>query len=294
MKPFSVFDKTDINALAIGKFDGMHVAHQALFSRLGKKGGILVINAGHDNLTPWGERENYTDFPIFSYHLDSVRHLDGPGFIAKLLDEFPSLRKVVVGYDFRFGHNRGYYAEDLLALFPHEVVIVEEVKVDEITVHSGTIRELIHRGDLHMANKLLCHPYRVNGIKVPGQGIGRKQLYATINLFVENYTLPAEGVYATRTDIEGTKYHSVTFIGHRLSTDRNFSIETHILNGIPPETDKAGICFYKKLRDNHKYDKLEDLKAQITKDIADAGEILRSVDDMTYMNYCTPNFNYAI
>ena len=96
----------NVKAIAIGGFDGMHVGHQQLFEALGSEGGILVIETGYANLTPQTAREHYSDLPIFYYELGDIRHLDAEGFVAKLLEEFPLLEKIVVGYDFNFGKDR--------------------------------------------------------------------------------------------------------------------------------------------------------------------------------------------
>ena len=90
-------------AIAIGGFDGMHFGHQALFAELGENGTIVVIETGYANLTPKDERENFTLYPILYIELDTIRHLDGKGFVAFLQEEFPKLQKIVVGYDFQIG-----------------------------------------------------------------------------------------------------------------------------------------------------------------------------------------------
>ena len=100
-------------AIAIGGFDGMHVGHQHLFAELGENGCIVVIETGYANLTPKEERENFTQHPIVYFELDSIRHLDGNGFIKLLKEKFPLLVKIVVGYDFHFGKNRQCSFEDL-------------------------------------------------------------------------------------------------------------------------------------------------------------------------------------
>lgn len=270
-------DKTQINAVAIGKFDGMHAAHQELFKQLGEKGAILVIDTGDFRLTPGERKQEYTEYPIFYYALDNIRNLEGEEFIRKIREDFPSVEKIVVGYDFRFGKGRHYCAEDIEEIFPLEVVIVNEVRINGISVHAGIIRELLKHGDIEAANTFLTRPYRMSGKAITGQGIGKKQLFPTINLDVKDYIMPDEGVYATRTLIEGQVYDSVSFIGHRVSTDRQFSVETHILNDEPPACESADILFYKKIRDNKRYTDLEVLKERIKKDIIESENILEQI-----------------
>lgn len=253
----------------------MHIAHQALFARLQTQGGILVIDNGDERLTPENIRQEYTDKPIFTYSLEEIRDLDGKAFIQKVCEDFPALKKIVVGYDFRFGKERLYCADDIRELCDLEVVIVEEIRHNGMSVHSGIIKELIMHGDIIAANELLNRPYKVIGQMIRGQGIGKKQLFPTINLDVGTFLLPDEGVYASRTEIEGRVYDSVTFVGHRVSTDRQFSVETHLLHETPPECMKAGILFYRKIRENKRYTDMETLKARIKEDIMQAEQILK-------------------
>ncbi len=204
-----------------------------------------------------------------------VKDIDGEEFIKAIIEEFPKVRKLVVGYDFRFGKDRLYCADDLRHLFSGEVVIVDEIRVDGMSVHSGIIKELIRYGDISKANRLLSRPYRIYGDVITGQGLGNKELYATLNLEVKDFLVPLEGVYATRTVVDGVMYDSVSFVGHRVSTDRKFSVETHILDQeIDFKDSLVAIDFYMKIRDNHRYDKLEDLKRRIELDIFEAKDIL--------------------
>jgi len=102
---------------------------------------------------------------------------------------------------------------------------------------------------------------------------------ATINLDVKEFLIPCEGIYATKTVVNGEMMDSVTFIGHRYSTDRAFSIETHILeHEIELKSDEVRVLFFEKLRDNRLYEDLNELKKQIEEDIKNAKGVLKSVD----------------
>lgn len=264
-------------AIAIGGFDGMHVGHQQLFAQLGKNGCIVVIETGYANLTPKDERENFSHHPIVYFELDDIRHHDGEGFIRLLEDKFPRLEKIVVGYDFHFGKNRKYSFNDLKSLFNGEVVVVDEVTQDGDSIHSHKIRQKLTIGDIKGANKFLAHNYTVKGNHVSGQGIGKKELVATINIETEGYLIPKEGVYATLTRIDDEEhYHpSVSFVGHRVTTDGSFAIESHILDGEVFCDKKATISFVEFIRNNEKFDSLDELKSAIKKDIAIASKELK-------------------
>jgi len=269
--------KNRTTAIAIGGFDGMHIGHQKLFSQLGKDGTIVVIETGYSNLTPQKERENFSDYPIFYFDLDSIRHLDGEGFIKLLKENFPLLKKIVVGYDFHFGKNRKYSFDDLIDIFDGEVIIVEEVSLKNDSIHSHKIRTKIQIGDIQGANAFLGHNYTVRGKQVTGQGIGKKELVATINLQIENFLIPKEGVYVTltRIDEEEHLHPSVSFIGHRVTTDGCFSIETHILDKKIVCQKEASISFVSFIRNNEKFNDLKSLNNAIKQDITIAHKELQ-------------------
>lgn len=259
-----------VDAIAIGGFDGMHIGHQRLFDELGENGAIVVIETGYANLTPGTEREHYTHYPIIYYSLDDIRHLEGSAFVGMLRERFPHLKKIVVGYDFHFGKNRRYSHANLYELFDGEVRVVEQVCIDNDSVHSHKIRNKIQIGDLSGANRFLGHNYCVKGTVVKGQGIGKTDLVPTINLECPGFLLPYEGVYAalTRIDDEEHFHPSVVFVGHRVTTDGSYAVESHIMGENIVGCTKASISFVKFLRKNQKFDSLDALKEAIKNDIA--------------------------
>lgn len=261
-----------VDTIAIGGFDGMHVGHQSLFSELGRNGAIVVIETGYANLTPGNEREHYTHYPIFYYSLDDIRHLEGEEFVAVLQKQFPRLKKIIVGYDFHFGKNRRYSHANLGELFGGEVKVIEQVCIEGDSVHSHKIRTKIQIGDISGANRFLGHNYQIKGTVIKGQGIGKTDLVPTINLECPGFLLPCEGVYAALINLdEEEHFHPcVVFIGHRVTTDGRYAIESHILGETIGLCTKASISFVKFLRKNQKFDSLESLKFAIADDILKA------------------------
>jgi riboflavin kinase/FMN adenylyltransferase len=264
-------------SVAIGGFDGMHIGHQALFSQLDENGVIVVINTGYANLTPQEQRERYAKHRVLYLALEDIRHLDGKGFVKLLQEIFPKLQKIVVGYDFHFGKDRRYSFNDLKELFEGEVIVVEEVKHNNDSVHSHKIRQKLRIGDIKGANEFLGRNYRIAGKRIAGQGLGSRELVATVNLAVKDFLLPKEGVYVTLTRLDDEEHFhpSVTFIGHRETTDGTFAVETHILDGAVECREKAEIDFVDFLRENKKFNSLSELKSAIKKDIAKAGRELK-------------------
>jgi riboflavin kinase/FMN adenylyltransferase len=257
--------KNNIKSIAIGSFDGIHIAHQTLID---KADALVIIERNGGYLTPGYKRSHFTDKICCFYHFDVIKSLSPEAFVAKLQNDFPSLETIIVGYDFHFGRNKAGNAEMLDALCDKEVLIVEEVSFEGIPVHSRTIKSYLREGNIAMANKLLGRTYRIEGEIVQGQGLGKKELVPTINLNVKTYQLPLEGVYATRTCLEGVWLNSVSFLGHRVTTDDSFAVETHILDKTLGEVQgEIALEFVDFIRANQKFDTLEALKQQIQNDI---------------------------
>ncbi len=264
-----------VEALAIGRFDGLHLGHMELLKRLGDNGAILLIDTKKSNLTHPDFFGRYVSFPVYRYELDAIKDLSAEEFVSKLKKEFPSLRKIVVGDDFRFAVHRSGDAKTLSSLFDGETVVVPELKIDGIGVHSRYIRSLILDGKIKETTKYLGREYEIFGRTVKGQGIGAQKLVATINVCVEQYVLPKEGVYATKTELNGATYPSVTFVGHRVSTDGNFAVETHILSDFEHSNiESVFISFVEKIRDNSYFEGIAALKKAIESDIEAAKSIL--------------------
>jgi len=264
-----------IDSIAIGGFDGMHAAHQYLFNELGEHGGVIAIETGYADLTPSTHRQEHTHYPLFYYKLDDIKGLSGEGFVKKLKTDFPALKKIVVGFDFHFGHKRSCASLDLKELFEGEVVIVDEVRLEGEAVHSHKIRKLLEKGKLEKANLFLGYNYTLKGKVISGQGVGKEKLVPTLNLDIRGYRLPKEGVYATLTRLDDDRlYPSVSFIGQRSITDGSFAIETHILNEDIKTSESAELSFLHYIRKNSSFESFEELKEQITKDIDEAKKVI--------------------
>lgn len=270
--------KSSIKSIAIGGFDGMHIAHRKLFSHLCPKGAVVVIQTSYANLSPKDHRSRYTNFPLFYYPLENIKSLSGEEFIKLLKEEFPSLEKIVVGYDFHFGYKAACGTQELKELFKGEVIVVDEYKFEGVSVHSRVIREYLREGNINGANKLLGREYLISGFSVKGQGLGKKKFVPTINIEVEDFLLPKEGVYITATSIKDDFLPSITFVGHRVSTDGKYAVETHILEDFDQNLPYKflDIKFYENIRENKKFDSYDDLKKEITEDIKQARNYFKS------------------
>lgn len=270
---FTTTEKSTIKSIAIGRFDGLHRGHQALIAHLGSSDSALVVIAtGQENLTPDPSHLPLTVPPLITYDLASIKTLSGEAFILRLKEDFPALEHIVVGYDFCFGYQRQWHAKDIAQWFNGHVTIVEQVFDGTTPIHSRHIRHLLIEGDIVRANTLLGWDYRIWGTPIKGQGLGQTQFVPTINLSINHYLFPKEGVYITSTIIADQSYPSVSFIGHRVSTDGNYAVETHLLVPFRKELEasKIGIVFHTLLRPNRYFEAFEELKVQILNDITSA------------------------
>ncbi|AJC86316.1 bifunctional riboflavin kinase/FAD synthetase [Campylobacter sp. RM16704] len=273
--------KHKITNLAIGHFDGMHLGHFELFKHLDQNGALFIISKDETNmLTPKNYRANLINFPLVFCDFYKIKNLDGKNFLEFLKQEFPNLEKITVGYDFKFGKERKYSAKDIQNLSSLKTTIVDEFKIQNKSVHTSLIKDLLKEAKVREAKKFLGRFYDIQANVIKGQGIGAKEFFATLNLYAKDFFLPKNGVYATLTQINGQIYKSVSFIGVR-STDDNFALETHILDNdlTNVKIDKVILSFIDFIRDNKKFSDLSLLKLQISKDIKQAKEILGNLNE---------------
>jgi len=254
-----------IKRIAIGSFDGIHLGHQALIDKVD---ALVIIERNTGYLTPGYKRSLFTSKVCCFYHFDKIKSLTPEAFVQKLESDFPALETIVVGYDFHFGKDKAGDAQMLKTLTDKQISIIEQVTLGEIPVHSRIIKAYLREGKIEQANSLLGRTYHIEGRLVPGQGLGKKELVPTINLDVKEYQLPMEGVYATRTCIDGQWLDSVSFFGHRVTTDDSYAVETHILDQeIGEVSGEIVLEFVDFIRINQKFDTLDALKKQIFEDI---------------------------
>lgn len=255
-------------SITIGSFDGMHIAHQELVSRADI---AVVIERNSGYLTPNSKRCEQIEKGCFFYVFADIKSLTPLEFVARLSSDFPNLEKIVVGYDFCFGKDKAGDTTTLIKLFDGHVEIVQEIELDGIPVHSRTIKQLLIAGDIQKANSLLGRAYTIEGKHVKGQGIGSKELVPTINIEVDGYQLPKNGVYATETYVDGLWGKSVTFLGIRETLSAGYSIETHLINTeVGNLVNDVKIRFLSRIRDNQKFDSIDALKKQIKSDIKES------------------------
>ncbi|MCL6516211.1 riboflavin biosynthesis protein RibF [Alicyclobacillus sp.] len=291
--------------LAIGKFDGIHIGHQAILREAlrHRNGALLSVMSiwphpawvfarkpGYDrSLTPLPEKVRIlAGFGV--QRLYDVRfsqeyaRTPAEAFVREHLGRL-RLNRVVVGFDFHFGQGGRADASELTRLCAEmgvPVSVVEPVEAGGVKVSSSRIRELLGSGLVEAAEGLLGRPYTVTGTVVHGDAVGRTIGFPTANLGgLDEYVLPAPGVYAVTVEILGTQpdagnWFGVLNAGFRPTVDgRQYRMEVHLLDY---SGDLYGrtlrVSFLRRVRDEMRFPGLEALRDQIARDVAFARRML--------------------
>jgi phosphoribosyl 1,2-cyclic phosphate phosphodiesterase len=289
------------SVLAIGNFDGIHLGHQAILRATVERARALnsVSTALTFDPSPrkvlrpetaplrlstnaqrmeWFNALGLEAVVVLPFTLDLAR-LSPSEFVEQILVRDLHIKAVLVGENFRFGHKQAGDVKLLSELGTKHgfaVAIVSPVVYRGEVVSSTIIRREVAEGDVSHAARLLGRPFALTGEVVSGTGTGRRFTFPTLNLAAEQELLPARGVYVTRTRLEGeTRSHrSVTNIGMRPTFNgSSLSVETHLLDTQLATTPKRmEVQFWKRLREERKFNGPEELRAQIATDIARANK----------------------
>lgn len=264
------------SAICLGGFDGIHKGHKALFDVAKAHGrwGVLLFDRnikGNENLTTQSEKIKLTEECGAEYVLvvefSEQFSKRTPQEFIDFLENILKVSHIVCGYDYRFGHMAKGDADALKELSKKaEVTALEPVEFNGKPIKSTHIRSLIKKGDIICANELLGYNYAVSGNVEKGLGNGRKMGFPTANIaYSEEKLLPADGVYYGK--MFGRD--AVINVGKNPTFDaQKRTVEVHI-----PDFSKdiygefATVEFLEKIRDDIKFDSIENLIMQINKDI---------------------------
>jgi len=294
------------SVLAIGNFDGIHLGHQAILRATVERAHALhaVPTALTFDPSPrkvlrpetapprlstnaqrmeWFNALGLEAVVVLPFTLDLAR-LSPNEFVEQILVRDLHVKAVLVGENFRFGHKQAgdvKLLSELGSKHGFDVVIIPPVVYRGEVVSSTIIRREVAEGDVSHAARLLGRPFALTGEIVSGTGTGRKFTFPTLNLAVEQELLPARGVYVTRACLEGeTRSHrSVTNIGFRPTFNgSSLSVETHLLDAqLSTAPKRMEVRFWKRLREEKKFNGPEELRAQIAADIARANKFFSRV-----------------
>lgn len=285
--------------LTVGNFDGVHLGHQAILRetiRLGRsmsRPPVALTFEPHPQRIFMGENAP----PLLTTLSQKIRLLADLGIAATIVcpfdekiyqysaDQFFSQILVarvgavhlVEGEDFTFGKGRTGSPELLKKLGRDHgvgVTITEPVIREGEAISSSQIRACIQGGDVAKARSLLGRPYAVEGRKIRGKGRGRALGYPTVNLAPENELLPAIGIYAVQSECDQGVFLGAASLGFNPTFEGDhFSFEVHLLDykgGVREE--RISVLFYKRLRDEMRFDSDQELIQQMAADVAQVKE----------------------
>ena len=292
------------NLITIGTFDGIHLGHQHLFNLLETRAALhqlkpLVLYFPLPPKTllspqpemsvltlPHEKKALFKKSAVRAQVLDfsQVRSLSPQQFFNRLLNHF-DCGGLLIGADFAFGKNRTGSAVFLREAcanknLPFEVAPFYKEETEKIS--SSLIRKILAQGDIPRANTLLGRPYELTGQVITGHKLGRKLGYPTANLDTGIYKILPLGVFAVKVRV-GTKiYDGFCNIGFRPTVNTINTllplVEVHIFNFKQSIYGrKITVWFYEKLRNETKFEGLDALKAQLSKDKTAAATLLKQI-----------------
>lgn len=298
------FVKPSKAVVTIGTFDGVHIGHQKIIQRLRETATsdngetVILTFFPHPRMILHPEDTNLhllntldekiallrkagIDHLIVHPFTKSFSELGYKEFVEEVLVKKIGVKKLVIGYDHRFGNKREGSFDLLKEIAPGLGFGIEEIPeqdVNQVAVSSTKIRSAIASGDMSMANDYLGKPYALCGTVVEGDKLGRIIGFPTANIAVDQpYKLvPADGVYAVKVHVEGHIYGGMMNIGNRPTVDgRRHTIEVHLFEFNNDIYHKPILIeFWSRLRNEVKFNSIEQLKLQLAQDEHDAHSIL--------------------
>jgi len=282
--------------VTIGTFDGVHLGHQKIlkrvkeFARKIKGETVLVSFWPHPRMVLFPDSHGIQLLNTFDEKADlletfGIDHLisipftaefsemTSDDFIQEILVNKIKTKKLVIGYDHRFGKDRAGGFEHLKARQERYKFDLEEIPrqdIDDIGISSTKIRKALNTGNIGIANEFLGRPYQLEGTVVEGDKIGRTIGFPTANILVEeaDKLVPADAAYLVKVEIEKENFAGMLNIGNRPTVSGSKkSIEVHILDFQKEIYGKnIRIMFLDFLRAQKKFANLIDLKTQLEKD----------------------------
>lgn len=291
----STYKNNRQSIVTIGTFDGVHIGHKAILKR-------LVETAKKDNLDsvvltffphPRMVLQQNSDIKLINTINERTQLLENTGldhlvihpfthafsrltaleYVRDILVNSLKAKKIIIGYDHRFGRNRNAAIDDLKEFgrtYNFEVEEISAREIDDVAISSTKIRKALNEGDIETANSFLGYNFMISGEVVEGRAIGRTIQYPTANLKLkESYKLvPKNGVYVVQSIIEGKRIFGITSIGTNPTVGgKEKTIETHFLDfNEDLYGKKITIEFLKFIRNEETFDSVESLRQEIIKD----------------------------
>ncbi len=284
------------SVVTIGTFDGVHIGHQKIISRLvdiaktndlqalvltffphprmvvQKDSDIKLINTIDEKAAQL--QELGVDHLVVKEFTKSFSRLTSLEYVRDVLVNKLKVKHIIVGYDHHFGRNRTATIDDLIKFgkfYDFEVTQIDAQEIGDVAVSSTKIRTALHEGKMKIANQFLGYDFMLTGIVVKGKGLGSNLNFPTANIHIEeSYKLiPKEGVYLVQSNLNGHQTYGMMNIGKNptVSQDNKTHIEVHFFDfdgDLYGKTLKIELLDH--LRSEIKFPNIDALKEQLEND----------------------------
>lgn len=306
------YDSDHSTAITIGTFDGVHIGHKTILERLINNAKSSELHSTLLTFFPHPRMvlQKDTNLKLLNTIEEKIQIMEAIGldcliihpftkkfsrmsatdFVRDILVNDLKTKKIIIGYDHRFGRNRTANINDLRSFGLALDFAVEEIPVQEIndiSISSTKIRNALEDGDIATANAYLGYEYMLTGKVIKGKGLGKQLNFPTANLQIkETYKLiPKNGVYVVKSKLGGTKKYGMMNIGYNptvdgtsnLPADRQESIEIHFFDFKDNlYGSRIQIEILQRIRDEHKFESVDALKKQLELDKATSLSLISS------------------
>ena len=298
------FEPLQNAVVTIGTFDGVHIGHRKIISKiveLAKASGgesVILTFFPHPRMILHPEDQDLklittinekallleqlgVDHLIITPFSRDFSNLSPLEYIHDVLVARIGTRKIVIGYDHRFGKDRKGGLEDLQRLakiYEFEVLEIPEQDINDVAVSSTKIRAALLNNEVDLASQFLGYPFFLTGKVIRGDQIGRQLGYPTANILIEeSYKLiPADGIFAVTVEVGSDTYKGMAYIGHRPTINgMSRNIEVNIFDFNEDIYDQSiRMNFHHYVRGDVKFESLDALKAQLAIDQQSVQQLL--------------------
>jgi riboflavin kinase/FMN adenylyltransferase len=291
----SEFNSSKKTIVTIGTFDGVHIGHQKIIEKLiqeTKKAdceSLILTFFPHPRMVLNGSSSikllntiNEKSSLLEKMGLDNLvihpfdkkfSNLSAEEFVKTILVDSFNIKKIIIGYDHRFGNNRAANIDDLISFgkkYDFEVEQISAQEIDSVSVSSTKIRDAITDGNMIIANEFLGYDYILSGKIITGKQLGRTIGFPTANIKIEeNYKLiPKNGVYIVKSHLQEKTVFGIMNIGLNPTVNgEDLSIEVHFLDFEADLYNKnITVSVIDRIREEQKFTSIDLLKAQIQED----------------------------
>lgn len=290
---FKEYKAENPSAITIGTFDGVHVGHKKIIENLIEKSEGLSTTLLTFFPHPRMVLQQDTSIKLINTIQERIQLLNATGldtlivypfskefsrltakdFVRDLLINQLNLKKIIIGYDHRFGRNRTANIDDLRefgAAFEFKVEEIKAKEIDDITISSTKIRKALNEGDIKTANTYLGYEFMLTGTVTTGKGLGKTINFPTANIHIkETYKLiPKQGVYLVKSNIDNRTVFGMMNIGNNPTVaGKKQTIEVHFFDfDRDIYTKNIQVSLLARLRNEQKFDSVEKLQEQLQKD----------------------------